>query len=221
MRLGEGSLKGEESLKWEGPHKGEGSFKWEGPHNGEGPYKGEESFKWEGPHNGEGPYKGEESFKWEGPHNGEGHSNICSTQVFASSSIWPIVHNWPAQIEMITSGKSDEKQIHSNKIKIFMYLKIQMYIKKNKCCHCCSVGMFGAKCLGNFDTFLKIHKTIIFLGWTCLCFIRCTNCYNISSTFISGSQSCWLQSNWDFFFDGINNTFARIWQYSPSALTIF
>ncbi len=32
-------------------------------------------------------------------------------------------------LEIITSGKSDERQIHSNKIKIFMYLKIQMYQK--------------------------------------------------------------------------------------------
>ncbi len=31
---------------------------------------------------------------------------------------------------MITSGKSDERQINSNKIKILMYIKIQMYQKE-------------------------------------------------------------------------------------------
>ncbi len=176
MRLGEGPHKGEESLKWEGPHKGEESLKWEGPHKGEeslkreGPHKGEESLKWEGPH------KGEVSLKWEGPHKGH-----TLTQVFASSSILPVVHNWPAQIEMITSGKSDERLIHSNKIQIFMYLKYKCIKKKNTFSLCCSVGMFGAKFL---CIFLYINQFILF-GWICLCFIRFTNCYNISSTFLS------------------------------------
>ncbi len=31
---------------------------------------------------------------------------------------------------MITSGKSDKRQMNSNKIKIFMYIKIQMYQKE-------------------------------------------------------------------------------------------
>ncbi len=67
---------------------------------------------------GEGPHKGEEQLKY-----------FYSTKVFASCSILPIVNNLPAQIEMITSGKSDEIHIHSNKIKRCMYLKIQMYQK--------------------------------------------------------------------------------------------
>ncbi len=64
---------------------------------------------------GEGPRKGEEQVK--------GEEQLKNLQR-ASSSILPIVHNWPAQIEMITSGKSDERHIHSNKIKRLMYLKI-------------------------------------------------------------------------------------------------
>ncbi len=34
-----------------------------------------------------------------------------ATQRGGVTQIWPTVHNWPAQIEMITSGKSDEGQI--------------------------------------------------------------------------------------------------------------
>ncbi len=64
---------------------------------------------------------------------------------------------------MITSGKSDERQMNSNKIKIFMYIKIQMYQKEKTFTLCCSVGKFGAKFLCIFDTFLKIYKTIYFI----------------------------------------------------------
>ncbi len=125
---------------------------------------------------GEEPNNGEESLKWEGPHNGE------ESLEYSQHPSWPIVHNWPAQIEMITSGKSDERQIHSNKIKRFMYLKIHVLYK-------CSVGMFGAKFICIFDAFFRYIKLFILFEWTCLCFISFTNCYNISSTFLSGSQS--------------------------------
>ncbi len=60
---------------------------------------------------------------------------------------------------MITSGKSDERQIHSNKN---MYLKIQMYKKMN--IHFATAVQLA--CLGpNFFVFLilfKIYKTIIY-----------------------------------------------------------
>ncbi len=49
--------------------------------------------------------------------------------------------------------------------------------------------MGGAKLRCIFDTFKKYIKLCILFGCICLCVIRCTSCYNISSTFLSGSQS--------------------------------
>ncbi len=45
-------------------------------------------------------------------------------QMFAAPKfLLAVQFNWPAQIEMITFGKSDEGKNHSNKIKRFMHLK--------------------------------------------------------------------------------------------------
>ncbi len=60
-----------------------------------------------------GATKGEES------HNGEEQNQMFAAPKF----LLAVQFNWPAQIEMITSGKSDEGKNHSNKIKIFMHLK--------------------------------------------------------------------------------------------------
>ncbi len=92
--------------------------------------------------------------------------------------------------------------------------KIQIK-NKNKCSLCCSVGMFGAKFLCIFYTFFKYIKKIILFGWIFLCFIRCTTCYNISSTFRKPKISLKLLVEKQFgvvlcSFDCINNSFARI-----------
>ncbi len=63
---------------------------------------------------------------------------------------------------MITSGKSDERQINSNKIKIFMYIKIQMYQKEKYIYSAVQLASLGP----NFFVFLileKKYKTIYFI----------------------------------------------------------
>lgn len=51
---------------------------------------------------------------------------------FVSSSISHIVHNSPANIEIITISKSDKRQIHSNKIICCIYFKNMNVSKTNK-----------------------------------------------------------------------------------------
>ncbi len=71
---------------------------------------------------------------------------------------------------------------HTHTSSVILLCVYSMYIK-----HCCSVAMFGAKLY--FLYFFKYVSKFILFGWICLSFIRFTNCYNISSTFLSGSQS--------------------------------
>ncbi len=87
---------------------------------------------------------------------------------------------------MITSGKSDERQINSNKIK-------NIYVFKNKNVSKRKINLASAvhlACLWpNFFVFLILNFFKIYKQFICLdkffCFI---NCYNISGTFLSGSQ---------------------------------
>ncbi len=65
---------------------------------------------------------------------------------------------------MITSGKSDERQINSNKIK-------NIYVFKNKFSLCCSFGMFVAKFLCIFDTlffFKYINNLFVWINFSVL-----------------------------------------------------
>ncbi len=71
---------------------------------------------------------------------------------------------------------------HTHTSSVILLCVYSMYIE-----HCCSVAMFGAKLY--FLYFFKYVKQFILFGWICLSFIRFTNCYNISSTFLSGTQS--------------------------------
>ncbi len=58
---------------------------------------------------------------------------------------------------MITSGKSDERQMNSNKIKILMYIKIQMY-QKEKYIY---TLLFSWHLGPNFFVFLILEKKYI------------------------------------------------------------
>ncbi len=58
---------------------------------------------------------------------------------------------------MITSGKSDERQMNSNKIQILMYIKIQMY-QKEKYIY---TLLFSWRLGPNFFVFLILEKNYI------------------------------------------------------------